>query len=242
LTYRVDPARHDHGRRYQYAMVAGLKRHGIKEGEALTITWGHRYPPEGQHLVMEQGYLGNRLEWCSLGFNGLNGRATFPKAPDGERFNDLFPGVMRSWKDKPGYALVIGQCPGDAALAGTNIDNWVATITDSVPGTKYRPHPSVTAPAASLDDDLSGARCCITYNSNAGVMAVMAGVPTITMDRGAMAWNVSSHNPQFSLMTDRDEWAHDMAYSQWTLQEIEQGLAWEHLQPVWESINVSDCA
>jgi hypothetical protein len=80
----------------------------------------------------------------------------------------------------------------------------------------------------TLERDLSEAACVIAYNSNATVDAVLAGIPAITVDEGAMAWDVTSHHVSQALVTpDRNEWFRRMAWTQWTLQEITSGEAWE---------------
>ncbi len=40
---------------------------------------------------------------------------------------------------------------------------------------------------------LAGARAVITFNSNTGVEAVLAGKPTVAIDEGSMAWPVTAH-------------------------------------------------
>jgi hypothetical protein len=43
-----------------------------------------------------------------------------------------------------------------------------------------------------------------------------------------MAWDVTSHHVSQALVTpDRNEWFRRMAWTQWTLQEITSGEAWE---------------
>ena len=82
-----------------------------------------------------------------------------------------------------------------------------------------------------LHGDLKGAAFCVTFNSNVGVEAVLAGIPTITMDEGAIATDVTSHsiyNPY--VYPNRWQWAYDLAYKQWTIQEIRSGTAWDHLK------------
>lgn len=69
----------------------------------------------------------------------------------------------------------------------------------------------------------------VTLNSSIGVESVLTGIPTVTMDEGAMAWKVSSHDANESLTPDRRRWLHWLAWTQWSHDEIESGHPIKHL-------------
>jgi hypothetical protein len=69
-------------------------------------------------------------------------------------------------------------------------------------------------------------RCSFGLNSSVAVDTVLAGIPTVTMDEAAMAWNVTSHVPSEAVMPDRTEWLHWLAWTQWTYDEIGEGTPW----------------
>lgn len=218
----------------------------------LAVVWAYRQTPlfdmqreAGRHyLIMERGFLGDRYKWTSLGLDGLNGRAAFPPPlDDGERFNRHFGHRLKSWHDGD-YALVIGQVPGDASLRGLgSIEKWAQDQTDKLRShgyrVVYRPHPlnhdnfcpaGAESSTGPLCYDLDGASLAVTYNSNAGVDSVVAGVPTITMDEGSMAWPVSSHSIDEPTYTgDRKDWTTRLSWCQWSMNEINTGEAWEHI-------------
>lgn len=228
------------------AMMAGFKRHGISvqricprsSGDDIVCVWGWRTARKWLDrpvLVMELGYVGDRIKaWRSLGWNGLNGRARFPTG-DGSRWQRYFADVMRPWSYRDGYALLIGQIPGDASVDSININRWLTNTRRALEERGYevrlRPHPLVRSPKRSLADDLAKASVCVTYNSNTGVDAVLSGVPAVTMDEGAMAWPVTAHSLDDDFIRpDRTEWAHNLAWCQWTMDEIASGEAWEHVR------------
>jgi hypothetical protein len=94
----------------------------------------------------------------------------------------------------------------------------------------FRQQPNYTHTiGGTLEATLARAAVAITWNSNAGVDAVVAGVPLVTMDEGAMAREVSSHRIGAFVRPDRSAWAHRLAWKQWTLAEIESGVALTHL-------------
>lgn len=253
---------YEHGRPWsasnEEAFAAGLARHGIvadrrRKGDwrdcDLAVVWGHadthlhaRQRAHGGHyLVMERGFVGDidaRRRWTALGFDGLNGRGRRPAGMPADRWKRHFAGALQEWRPAAGgYALLIGQVPGDAALAGMSISGWLQEQTRALLArgheVRFRPHPQVTPPARSLADDLAGAALVVTYNSNTGVDAVLAGVPAVTMDAGAMAWPVTVHDLDAPpARPDRMQWAADLAWAQWRPDEIAAGDAWAALAPV----------
>lgn len=98
----------------------------------IVACWGWRNAKQHHDagrrvLVMERGYIGDRTAWTSLGWNGLNGRATFPEVDDdGERFMRHFPEALQPEKPDGDYVLLIGQVPGDASIEGHNMERWYA--------------------------------------------------------------------------------------------------------------------
>jgi hypothetical protein len=244
-----------HQSEHAKAMQAGLARHGLlakivqnNDSEAcdIAICWGwkrgQRILPGRPVLVMERGYVGDRFHWTSLGWNGLNGRADFrlPDEIDGRRWDRHFAHLMQDWRSGGRSVVVMGQVIGDAALGNVNFVHWIndtiAQLRDrTAMEVVFRPHPlggrfRVNAPIADgpLADVLAEAAAVVTWNSNSGVDAVLAGVPTVTMDQGSMAWPVTDHEltatPQ---RHERQSWAERLAWCQWTLDEIADGTAWE---------------
>lgn len=225
------------------------------EGADFHVTWSIKRPNifrwkerTGRHvLVMERGYLPDRFVYSSIGWDGLNNRAIFPEPEGWERWDDLFSQYLKPWREtNTGNALLCGQVPGDSALYGMDMDAWARETARELQGRGYRvlfrPHPltvrrnGVTvpegaerAPGETLEDSLEHVDLCVTYNSNAGVESVLHGTPTVTLDKGAMAWGVSSHDYS-AVRPDRETWAFRMAWCQWTLDEIADGTAWQALK------------
>lgn len=198
-------------------------------------------------LVMERAYLGDRFAWISLGWNGLNGRATWPENQSASRWEQNFAQLLKPWRTPAGktrFALLLGQVPSDTACRSVHLETWLGSTAQRLRamGRKvlFRPHPKATyvripgvcmVAGRSLAEDLAESEFAVTFNSNSGVDAVLAGVPTITHDVGSMAWDVSSHSVEERLvMPDRLGWAHRMAWRQWLPEEIAAGIAWPHVK------------
>jgi hypothetical protein len=238
------------------AMAAGLKRHGIDvvhydphtlPHEPIVVCWGWRkgwaLRAAGREiLVMERGYVGDRFRWTSLGWNGLNGRATGPKSSDPTRWRRLFARHMRAWRFGGEYILVMGQAPGDMSIQGVDFAAWARDVMQRLREQShlpvyFRPHPVRTfGPGVDpeplmngdLSDALSRAAAVVTWNSNSGVDAVLAGVPTVAVDAGSMAYAVAGHTlDRLNKRPSRSAWAHALAWRQWSLDEISAGAAWE---------------
>jgi hypothetical protein len=201
----------------------------------------------GRHyLVMERGYIGDRFVWTSLGFDGLNGRANFPSIDDGmKRWNKHFAGFLKPWKERNGkLALIMGQVLGDASIEGVDFNKWVADTATEHRELGYqvyfRRHPGersrrVNAGAVperngALADALTEADLVVTYNSNSGVDAVLAGVPVYAADRGSMVYDLLPMRG--GQRPNRVDWCKKMAYTQWLPEEIERGDAWAALKTV----------
>jgi len=83
----------------------------------------------------------------------------------------------------------------------------------------------------SLLEELENAWVSVSLNSNSGVESIINGVPTIAYGPGSMAKEVATEleNIEKPNMPDREQWAWNLAYAQWQMNELESGLTWEHL-------------
>jgi len=87
----------------------------------------------------------------------------------------------------------------------------------------------------TIEHELENAYCLITFGSNAGVDAVRLGVPVIILgDGAAQPMGVTDLKKVNRLVyprdIDRDQWLYDLAYCQFTTDEMNTGLAWKILK------------
>jgi hypothetical protein len=66
-------------------------------------------------------------------------------------------------------------------------------------------------------------------NSSIAIQTVMCGIPTVTMDKGSMAWPVTSHVINKITTPDREDWCNWIAWAQWSHQEIKEGIPWDYI-------------
>lgn len=237
------------------AFADGLRRHGWRvtldptpRPADMLVLWGvgnsfainQQRAAGGTVAILERGYLGDRHQWTSVSFGGrLNGHAKFGgDLADPSRFETHFAHLMKSWRAPAGYALILGQVATDNACKHINMQRFYdeARETFAAMGytTKFRPHPLASrVPGVVVNrpiaEDLAGAGIAVTMNSNSGVDAVLAGVPTIALDRGSMAWDVTGHDLVPPPTPDRAAWAAALAWKQWRMSEIADGTCWAHI-------------
>lgn len=104
------------------------------------------------------------------------------------------------------------------------------SYSDAKPITKARFSP----PEESLAAVLRNAHVLVTHGSNACFEAVLAGVPCIVLGEG-VAQPISTtelcdiETPRYASRGERQAWAQNLAYWQWTLAEMSRGEAWAFL-------------
>lgn len=188
----------------------------------------------------------------------MDGKFGFRDNPPSDRFDELNI-KPKPWKTDGDYVLLGMQLLKDASLFGTDHKAWAEqTVTDILAKTdlpvKIRMHPltkpqdenrmfairefeknprvSFSKRGTPLEEDFAGAKCMVSFTSGSGIDAVIAGVPHIAMDCRSMAspmsgWSLDHiDNP---VTPDRTTYLRNMAYAQWTPEEMESGECWKHL-------------
>jgi hypothetical protein len=190
----------------------------------------------------------HRQEYYSAGFGGLNGLAYFRNENSpADRWLDLKTELVPYKENKDGHYLICGQVPTDASVQHIDINEWAANTckfikTNFTDNIIYRPHPLALDRTPSIDgvrtsimplsSDLENCKAVITFNSNVGVDATIAGVPVYAEDRGSMVHGLSVDRiglMRHPIIMDRTKWAFNLAYTQWNLKEMANGLSWQHL-------------
>lgn len=253
----ISPGRSSHQHVWARAFAEGLIRHGWKVSLSpvyrpadLVVIWGVRQRHHiatqrlvGEVCVLERGYIGDRFSWTSVSFGGgLNGRGNFRVPNDPTRWEKLFSHLMKPWQDRPGPAIIMGQVLSDMSLKDLDpMAIWADAIhqlRDRGLDVEFRPHPlagawglpGVPNVKGDLSNALNRASLVVTINSNSAVDAVIAGVPSVTLDEGSMAWPVTSHSVDHRYTPEREAWAHRLAWCQYSIEEISSGKCWEVVQ------------
>lgn len=199
-------------------------------------------------IILETGYINRgsgKDNHYSVGLNGINGRADFRNKNSPYDRVEKLGIIMGEWRSGD-HIVICGQVPWDASVDFSDHIDWLEKTARAIflktdRNIIFRPHPlcklnpitGTVYSTRSLENDLRNAHCCITFNSNSGVEAVIDGVPTFTFDEGSMAYGVTSHSLddiETPLRPDRTQWLANLCYAQWTAEEMRNGETWDHLR------------
>jgi hypothetical protein len=103
--------------------------------------------------------------------------------------------------------------------------NVLAQHTDRPIVIRQKPGPKHNMP--DLEEVLRTAHAVVTFNSNAAVEAVLAGVPVFTTELSAAApvGLTDLSRIEEPIRPDREPWCHHLAYGQFTQEEMRDGTA-----------------
>jgi hypothetical protein len=196
-------------------------------------------------LILDLGYFGDRRATPSLGFNSINGLAIRPEPLEAARPKP----VLKPWNHKipPETIMVCGQMPNDSNLLLGGIEDTNQWAADNIvelekryPDAEiiYRPHPyepQIDNPKP-IEEDLKDVDLVVTFSSNAGVDAIINGVPATADSRismisgidGRSTWNWNVSGIDYPDVRDdvREQWAHWLSYCQWSYDELQDGVKW----------------
>lgn len=159
----------------------------------------------------------------SLGWLNEDGTRRFAE-PDPDRPRP-HP-TPRPWKTREQSALILadyGQEPKKAISAARRRFHM----------TRIRRHPAQEKTTVSLESSLALVDVVIGYKTTALFDAVIMGIPAICLDPTNPVAPVCSGGLWEPLeRPDRSDWLKRLAYCQFSLNEIANGTAWEHLKNV----------
>lgn len=210
------------------------------------------YRDAGRHAIyVDLGYWGRRQRsrwdgYHKLAHNSRHPTAYFQRRPkDPERFA-RFGQAISPWRGGGKHILLIGMSAKAAGAEGFSAEQWERqTVEQLRQHTRreiiYRPKPNWpdAKPIAgttwgrgpSLAHALIGCHAVVAHHSNAAVDALLAGVPCICPDGAASV--LSGHDlseiESPPRPEGREQWAYDLAWTQWSIEEMEQGLAYRYL-------------
>jgi hypothetical protein len=199
----------------------------------LGTTFWRAVEADGPFLLVDRCSFGDPTTWVSLvrDGHGRRGDHRVPETRDGSRWKRCACTVEPWIPPMSGRVILCGQQESFSPHY-QQISDWYDV---AAPGcTHYRRHPAVKPadaanaaaqrlPAATDWRDTARA---VTLNSSVAVDTVLRGIPTVTMDEAAMAWDVSGHTPAEEIRPDRTEWLHWLAWTQWHHDEISEGTPW----------------
>lgn len=150
--------------------------------------------------------------------------------------------------NRPKNLLILGQVPNDSqhGMNEIQLNRWFEEqskpFKDSGYTVTFRPHPlhlRGKAPACdhistptlcSLEKALAGCSHVLTYNSTAGLDAILAGIPVVCHE-SAHYYHIATYGAKYVAREFVNEHMHRLAWAQWTCAEIESGAPIRFLFP-----------
>ena len=207
-------------------------------------------------IVLEVGGIKRGTTW-KVGLNGINRDAYFgPSGNSSDRVR-LLGLQVKPWKYDGEYILIAGQ--HDKSLQWKDMPSMATWVHDTITFIRaqtdrpiiFRPHPRCPLPAIEYDfknvkrqtpkqikntyDDFDmrfdNIWATVSWSSNPGVHSIINGVPAFT-GPSSLAFDVAEQNLrniENPLYGDRTQWLNDYAHTEYTIEEISQGLPLKHL-------------
>lgn len=219
--------------------------------------WQHYRQQNKPVMVLEVGCIRRGTTW-RVSLNGINRSAYFGAANmDNTRANNI--GLTAApWRHSGDHVLICTQHTHSQQWENMpNLDQWLMQTIETVQqhskrDIMVRPHPRCRTPqveqkyrnvfrqepkhcAGTYDEfDLtfSNAHAVINWSSNPGVQAVLNGVPAF-VGPNSLAYAVAEHRfdcieqPRFC---DRTQWINDLAWTEYTVEEIAEGMPLSRLR------------
>ena len=202
-------------------------------------------------IVLEVGGIKRGTTW-KVGLNGINRDAVFGNSDMDSARADKLGLHLKPWRENGKFILICGQ--HDKSLQWQDMprmSKWLMSIIDEIQSyidmpIVFRPHPRCRLESIEhqypnvyrdepirLDntyDDFNlsfkEVYAVVNWSSNPGPQAAIAGIPVFT-GPSSLAWPIA--NQQLSQITnpnkpDRQQWLNDYAWTEYTINEIENGV------------------
>jgi len=209
-------------------------------------------------IVLEVGGIKRSTTW-KVGLNGINRDAYFGPDSNNSDRHRLLGLSLKPWHTDGEYILLCGQHDKSLQWQGMPpMSNWFLDTYDEIRKHTqrpiiFRPHPRCRLPEIerglrhvyrqeprhvngtydSFDMGFNDIHCTISYSSNPGIHSIIEGVPAFVSTH-SLAYDVANdidflqdiENP---VMPDRTQWLNDYAHTEYTIEEISQGLPLKNL-------------
>jgi|TARA_B110000444_G_scaffold96786_1_gene91755 hypothetical protein len=220
--------------------------------------WEHFRAINKPVIVLEVGGIQRGTTW-KVGINGINSDANFGAKGNDSTRADLLGLEAKRWTNDGQHILVCGQHDKSLQWQGMpRMSNWFLNTYDEIRKHTdrpivFRPHPRcrldhierglrhvyrqepnhINDTYDDFDLDFNNVWATVSYSSNPGIHSILNGVPAF-VGTSSLAYDVGNdidffHDIEAPLQPDRRLWLNDYAYTEWTLDEIAQGLPLKRL-------------
>jgi len=210
-------------------------------------------------IVIEVGGL-RRNQSFKIGINGINRDGDFANQEFDDKRWPLFKYTLQPWNPSGELIVICGQHDSSEQWRGMpKMENWIKQqITEIRKYTTrpilVRPHPRNQIQFKEADfenvkvrfpkrdhktyDDtdfratLERTWAVVNHSSNPAIEAVIRGIPVFVSASSLChdVGNTELRDINTPAMPKRSNWAHQLAYTEWFKDEIEQGLPWARIK------------
>lgn len=209
-------------------------------------------------IVLEVGGIERGTTW-KVGLNGINRTAYFGDSSNDSTRADSMGLVCKPWRSNGDFILICGQHDKSLQWQNMpRMSSWLMDTIETIQKYSnrpiiFRPHPRCRLEAIehqyknvyrqdpiklagtydNFDMSFDNAWATVSYSSNPGVHSILEGVPAF-VGPASLAYDVANdidflHDIENPLMPDRQQWLNDYAWTEWTIEEISNGLPLKRL-------------
>ena len=207
-------------------------------------------------IVIEVGTLFRSVTW-RIGINGINREANFgPTGNDDSRVKKFKLTLQENRSNPNGPILLCTQSPKSRQWRNElPMNTWVQYVIKDIRQQTdrpiiIRPHPRYPVDPVRYKDvffqqpnhvkndvwDLKtqDAFAVVNLSSGPGVQATLWGTPAY-VGKESMAYEIANeiggdyNNPKMPTMEEKQQWLNDLAFTEWTVEEINKGIPLERL-------------
>ena len=216
--------------------------------------WENKKPT----IVLEVGGIKRGTTW-KVGLNGINRDAYFGEQDNDRTRADSLGLVCKPWRSNGDFILICGQHDKSLQWQNMPpMSNWFLNIYDEIRKYTerpivFRPHPRCRLDhierglknvhrqepnhiANTYDDfdmGFDNVWATVSYSSNPGPHSCINGVPAFVSTH-SLAYSVGNdidflYDIENPMMPNRQQWLNDYAHTEYTIEEISQGLPLKNL-------------
>jgi len=210
-------------------------------------------------IVLEVGGIKRGTTW-KVAINGINRDAFFGDKGNNSKRAKALDLELKPWRTDGEYILLCGQHDKSLQWHNMpSMSNWFLNTYDEIRKHTdrpilFRPHPRCRLPhierglknvirqepthlRGTYDDfDMAfdNVWATVSFSSNPGIHSIINGVPAF-VGTSSLAYDVGNdidfmHNIEHPLMPNRQQWLNDYAWTEYTVEEIANGLPLTQLE------------
>ena len=204
-------------------------------------------------IVIEVGGIQRGTTW-KLGLNGINRDAYFGPDNNNDDRHRLLGLSLTPWRTSGEFILICGQHDKSLQWQKMpSMSKWVANTINEIRKYTDRPiilRPHPRCPLHHIEHEFKNVRrqvpeklngtyddfdmsfdnihATVSWSSNPGIHSILNGVAAF-VGTSSLAYDVGNdidfmHDIEAPLMPNRQQWLNDYAHTEWTVQEISQGI------------------